>query len=279
MPENSRRSDPAAIRRENGVRFAERRMAENYCFRPPYSQEVFDTLLGLIRDEPRAVLDAGCGPGKIARALGDSAARVDAVDPSSEMIRIGKAMPGGDNPKIRWLNGRIEDIALTPPYALVVAGASFHWMQPEVALRRFSEVISPRGMFAILDGDAPIDPPWAAEEQAIMIDAVTKIEGAPPKWWMTASQRLHIAHTDHPQFAPVGTVITAPMRFTQSIGDYLRCQHSRATWSEEHMGEDLVREFDAAMTAMLAPHARDGMLTYAVQTRLEWGRPLAGNFG
>lgn len=267
----------ASIRRENGVRFAARRMAENYRYRPPYSPEVFATLLELIRDTPRNVLDAGCGPGKLARALADSVDRVDAVDPSIEMIRIGKSMPNGDHPKIRWLDTRIEDVALAPPYALIVAGASFHWMNPETTLHRFAQVISPHGMFAILDGDAPIDPPWAAEEQDLMIEVVTRIEGARPKWWSSATERLRIAHTDHPQFARIGTKITAPMRFEQSIADYIRGQHSRATWSEEHIGESLSREFDASMAALLSRYARDGMLTFEVQTRLEWGRPLTSS--
>lgn len=232
------------------------------------------TLLGLIRDRPRAVLDAGCGPGKIGRAIVESVDRIDAVDPSSEMIRVGRSLPNGDHPKIRGLNDRIEDAALTPPYALIVAGASFHWMLPDIALRRFSEVISPNGMLAILDGDAPIDPPWKAEEQSVMIDLVTRIEGAHPRWWTTASERLHIPHLEHTQFARLGTRITTPMRFTQSIGDYLRSQHSRTTWSEDHMGAASSREFDAAIADLLAHYATNGMITYKVQTRIEWGRPL-----
>jgi hypothetical protein len=67
------------------------------------------------------------------------------------------------------------------------------------------------------------------------------------------------------------------MTFTQSIDDYLRCQHSRATWSQQHMGESLAREFDDRMTELLSRHAYDGMLTYAVQTRIEWGRPLTSS--
>jgi len=186
---DAERDAAATIRRENGVRFAERRMAENYRYRPPYSPEVFVALSELIRDHPRNVLDAGCGPGKIARVMVDSVDRIDAVDPSIEMIRVGQSLPNGDHPKIRWLNARIEDVALAPPYALIVAGASFHWMNPEIALHRFAEVISQHGMFAVLDGDAPIDPPWAAKEQDLMIDLVTKIEGARPKWWMSARER------------------------------------------------------------------------------------------
>jgi hypothetical protein len=38
-------------------------MAANYRFRPDYSSEVYDTLAGLLRGQPRTLLDAGCGPG------------------------------------------------------------------------------------------------------------------------------------------------------------------------------------------------------------------------
>jgi hypothetical protein len=69
-----------------------------------------------------------------------------------------------------------------------------------------------------------------------------------------------------------GKKITSPMRLTQTVTDYLRCEHSRATWSEDSLGEIISAEFDAAMTKLLAPYARDGMLHFSVQTRVEWGR-------
>jgi hypothetical protein len=75
----------------------------------------------------------------------------------------------------------------------------------------------------------------------------------------------------HPAFEPLGHRITAPVAFSQSIADYLRCQHSRATWSEDHLGEKASQEFDSAMIAILNRYARDGMLTFNVQTRIEWG--------
>jgi SAM-dependent methyltransferase len=249
-------------------------MAENYLFRPPYSREVFATLLGLIRDRPRVVLDAGCGPGKIAREIVTAVDRIDAIDPSAEMIRVGRAQPGGDDPKINWICDRIETTKLSPPYALMVAGASFHWMNPEVALTRFSEVISQNGMFAVLDGDAPVGQPWAKEEQALMIELVTKAEGARPKWWMTMEQRLNSPLLSHPQFTFVGSKVTAPMLFKQSIAEYLRCSHSRATWSQEHLGEELTREFDLEMSELLSRYSTGGILSYQVRTRIDWGRPL-----
>jgi ubiquinone/menaquinone biosynthesis C-methylase UbiE len=46
-------------------------MAANYLARPPYSAQVYDTLLELIRGHPRTLLDAGCGTGKITLGLID----------------------------------------------------------------------------------------------------------------------------------------------------------------------------------------------------------------
>jgi len=265
---------PEEFRRERGARFTASQIAENYLFRPPYSREVYETLLGLIRDQSPVVLDAGCGPGKIAREIVTAVDRIDAVDPSAEMIRIGRSQTRGDDPKINWICDRVETVKLNGLYSLIVAGASFHWMNPEIALTRFSEVISQSGMFAILDGDAPVAQPWAEEEQALMIELVTKAEGARPKWWMTMEQRLSEPLVRHRQFALAGSKVTAPTTFNQSIADYLRCAHSRATWSEEHLGEEQTREFDLRMSELLSRYSTGGILTYEVRTRIDWGRPL-----
>jgi hypothetical protein len=51
-----------------GARFASHQMAANYRFRPDYSTEIYDILAGLLRGQPRSLLDAGCGPGKSSAA-------------------------------------------------------------------------------------------------------------------------------------------------------------------------------------------------------------------
>src|SRR5690348_14175611 len=101
-----------------GARFAARRVAENYRFRAPYSNEVFETLLMLFEDRPRILLDAGCGPGKITLRLVDHLDRADAIDPSSEMLRVARSLPNGTNPRIRWIQATMEDAVLEPPYGL-----------------------------------------------------------------------------------------------------------------------------------------------------------------
>ena len=248
------------------------RMAENYRFRPPYPTEVYTTLLELMREHPRIILDAGCGTGKITLGLIDHIDRADAVDTSDAMLRVARASPAAASSKIRWIHGSIEDAPLDPPYGLIVAASSIHWMDLDRTLPRFADALAEGAMLAVLDGDAPVDAPWEREETAFMIDFIAAQEGQRPNWWKTIRERFAEPVLMHPLFERRGHRITAPFSFSQSIADYLRCQHSRSAWSEDQLGAKASVEFDAEMTTILKRYARDGMLTFDVQTRIEWGR-------
>ena len=71
--------------------FKDRSVAAAYVNYPPYAPELFQVLAGLIQDEPRIVLDMGCGTGDVARPLAALVERVDAVDPSAAMLEVGRA--------------------------------------------------------------------------------------------------------------------------------------------------------------------------------------------
>jgi SAM-dependent methyltransferase len=256
-----------------GTHFAAQSVARNYVYRPAYSPEVFDTLTGFLPDACREVLDAGCGPGKLALGLAAAAQRVDAVDPSAEMIAVGRELPGGRDPKIRWIEAKIEDAPLAPPYGLIVAGVSFHWMDGDVALTRFAQALAAGGVFALVGGDAPVDPPWHDAELELMLQFIERLQGKRPEFLSTGRAALERPLLEHPRFEKRGAKITAPFAVRQSIDDYLLCQHSRATWSIDFMGEEMTAEFDRRLHDVLSPHAAGGMLDYVVQTRIEWGRP------
>ncbi len=268
-------SEETVALRARGHRFSAERMAENYRFRPPYPAEVYDVLRELLRGHPRILLDAGCGTGKITLGMIDQIERADAVDPSDAMLRVARSLSGSDNSKIRWIHSSIEDAPLEPPYGLIVAASSIHWMDLDRTLSRFADSLADGAMLAVLDGDAPVDAPWEREETAFMIDFIAAHEGRRPKWWKTVSERFAEPVLVHPAFESRGHRIAAPAAYSQSVADYLRCQHSRATWSEDHLGENASVEFDAAMTKILTRYASDEMLTFNVQTRIEWGRVRA----
>lgn len=119
---------PKHLSRTYAEQFQEHSVVAAYVHRPPIPSPVFDKLLELLVDTPQAVLDAGCGMGAVARSLAPLVDRVDAVDFSSAMIEAGRQLPNGDRPNVRWIEGRIETVPLDPPYALIVAAGSLHWM-------------------------------------------------------------------------------------------------------------------------------------------------------
>src|SRR5215470_16663292 len=93
-----------------------------YPSRPPYARTVIEFLSELTTDHSRRVLDIGCGTGDITRPLAMLVDHVDAVDFSAGMIGIGRDLPGGTASNVRWIIGKLEDVSLDPPYALVTAG-------------------------------------------------------------------------------------------------------------------------------------------------------------
>jgi len=152
-------SRPESLGEQYAARFQNQSVVDRYHLRPTYPPEIFTLLNALVVDEPRTVLDVGCGTGNVARPLANSVERVDAVDRSLPMLARARTLPGGDSPKIRWLHGRAEDVETQPPYALVTAGESLHWMDWGVVLPRFAREVSSHGVLAIVYlVDQPVSP-------------------------------------------------------------------------------------------------------------------------
>ena len=242
-------------------------MAEAYVLRPPYPDEMYQILLSLLGDERRRVLDVGCGPGKIARSLVDHVDGVDAVDFSREMIRVGKSLINGDHPNLRWINGRVEEERLYPPYHMVTAGASIHWMEWSVIFPRFKEVLATDGHLVIIDGDRPIGSPWHDAELSLIRKYSTN------KHYEEMDLVQELAHRGHIYL--IGDKRTTPVSFSQPLADYVQSFHSRESMSKGHMGEENVRAFDAELSHILSDFADDeGLLSFQLETRVTWGRPL-----
>src|ERR1051326_5118342 len=150
---------PAFLSPQIASAFQEPSVVRAYQYRPMYSAAVFDILAGLVVDQPRHVLDVGCGTGFLARHLVGRVEHVDAVDVSPAMIGAGKQLPRGNHAALTWILGRVEDAPLSPPYALITAGDSLHWMDWEVVMPRFAQMLTPHGVLAILGADQ-LPTPW-----------------------------------------------------------------------------------------------------------------------
>jgi SAM-dependent methyltransferase len=260
-------SRPESFGEQFAARFADQSVVDRYHLRSTYPPETFMFLNALIVDEPRAVLDVGCGTGNVARPLAHFVERVDAVDWSFPMLERARTLPGGDSPRIRWLHGRAEDASLEPPYALITAGESLHWMEWGVVLPRFARLLTPHGVLAIMYiVDQPV--PWRDG----YLQIVRRFSNNPtyvPFDWIAELEKYQL-------FQKLGERKTAAVTMQQTVEDYVAAQHARSSLSLETMTASQAAQFDTKMQALLLPFAQDGLLTLSVVGGITWGKPKSG---
>lgn len=237
-----------------------------YRYRPPYPEEMFDILTDLIAVMPRRVLDVGCGSGEIARYLVGRVEHVDAVDFSPAMIETGKHLPGGNDPRLRWLCGTVEDTPLDPPYALITAGASLHWMAWPIVFPRFQSTLARGGYLAII-------------EQRITPDVWSALGDLIPRYRVAAYREPARPMIEELQqrglFHAVGERVTAKVSVVQSIDACIASYHSRVGFARERMGEERAAAFDQEARRLLLATHPNGSMILEVAACVVWGRPGA----
>ena len=247
--------------------FKDQSVADAYVNYPPYPAEVFEVLESVVQDEPRIVLDIGCGTGDVARPLAALVDHVDAVDQSAAMIEIGRSRDGGDRPNIRWVCQSAEDFAYDTSYSLIVAGASLHWMDWYKVLPRMSGALSPRGYLAIVGGRGMDTAPWSSELGKIIPTYSTNKD--------YESYDLLDELERRRLFSVVGRKRTAPQEYRMSVDQYVEMFHARNGFSRQRMDAQSAAEFDTAVRELVAPFATEQVLTFDVTTNITWGHPLA----
>ncbi|HVG00522.1 MAG TPA: methyltransferase domain-containing protein [Chloroflexia bacterium] len=255
---------PGHLRGEYGSQFGDRSVVEAYRFRPPYPDELFDVLISLTSDSPGNVLDAGCGTGPIARRLVDRVDRVDAVDVSEAMIEEGKRLPGGDHPGLRWIIGGMEDAPIEPPYALIVAGQSLHWMEWDVVMPRFLRSLAPGAYLAIVNLKVA-STPWREDLLQAIQRYSTNREFQP----YDLVDELEMRHL----FQKVGEQDTAWVPFTQPVEEYIEAIHSMNGFSRRRMSSHEAEAFDEEARLIVSPFAIKGKVELQTAASIVWGFP------
>lgn len=254
--------------RKRGRAFADEDVVRAYAHRPDYPDALFEALLARVPARDLA-LDLGTGPGKIAGRLAPHFARVDALDPSQAMLAVARANWPAKN--INWICARTEDAALAPAYDLIAAGASIHWMVPELTFPKIAAHLALGARLAIVGGDTAnnvhaVKVPWHKEWEAFADRWTPHDGGAYDRarqgevrtmigQWLDIDERLSFEHEER-----------------QTIAEYLDNLHSHSIWTRAHLGAASVK-FDAEATALLTPFLQGSALSYTVSTRLTLGRP------
>ncbi len=257
-------SRPHYLGPEYANRFQDHSVVEAYHHRVPYPDEVFTILMDLVTDRPYTILDVGCGPGNIARQLVNLVERVDAVDISLPMIEKGRSLPNGNHPNLNWIHGRVEDVELHPPYSLVTAAQSLHWMDWDIVLPRFRSVLTPNGYVTTATADA-LPTPWSEELSKLIRLYSTNPYYQPFDLIQELETRGLYQHLGEKQ--------TAPIPFTQSIDDYLASFHAMSSLSRNHMGEENAAAFDEQLRNLVSPFSKEEQLEFEIVGSVTWGRP------
>ena len=250
---------------EHARRWHDRDAASSYQHRIPYTSATIDALIALISDNDSAVLDVGCGTGNIARAIAPRVSRVDAVDFAPEMIEAGRGLPGGDAANIRWHVAKAEDCELNPPYALVVGGASLHWMDYGVVLPRFARALTERGLVAVVSAREHGHNPWDAPVKEIAAAYTTAKKYVPfdmiPVWEAAGL------------FEQAGERLTDPVVFEQSVEHFIAGFHALSHLTRAHIDAE---SFDTEIRTVMARYCPDGVVRRLIRGHLVWGKPLVG---
>lgn len=136
------------------------RWAENYdrhILQRLIFEPVQSTLLDLAQTEvpaPRAILDVGCGTGRLLRATEERfpKARLEGVDAAAEMVRFASAaLSSGSH--IRFQNATAEKLPFgNGEFDLVFSTMTFHhWADQRAGVSEVARVLAPGGRWLLAD--------------------------------------------------------------------------------------------------------------------------------
>jgi SAM-dependent methyltransferase len=263
---------PTHLSGEYATWFGDQLIVDAYAYRPPYPAEAIEHLVGLADHGVRTVLDIGCGIGDLARRLAPHLSRVDAVDISEAMITHGRELAGGDHPRLRWFCGAGENVALDPPYTLVTAGESLHWMDWDVVLPRLARALVPDGVLAIVTRDWG-GPPALRSRLSALFARYSPVRDF-------QDYDLVALLEDRGLFTPAGAGRFGPEAWRPTVEEYIEGRHSQSGGSRTHMGDADAAAFDQELRDALSELVKAGeismvgdRLEFEVEAHIVWGTP------
>ena len=246
------------------LQFSDPSVARAYRYRLPYPPELLDILRGLMPPDHQRALDLGCGSGDLTLGLLDIADEVDGVDISAPMIEIGRRRPGGGDPRLRWILGSAETAPLRPPYGLITAAESLHWMDWYVVMPRLEGLLAPSAVLTLCQRlIAPA--PWNEGLGKLLAEFSTNTDFRPTNLVEELAGRG--------LFSVAGSARTALVAVERPVDDYIESIHSGNGFSRDRMPAERAAEFDARVRELTLPFVRDGVLAMSYNAEVTWGRP------
>jgi trans-aconitate 2-methyltransferase len=118
-------------------------------FKAERSAPFFD-LLALVRPKPAMrVVDLGCGPGNLTRAMHEKLGARETLGVDSSDAMLAKAR-GESSAGLRFERGDLATFVADAPFDLVFSNAAIHWVDDHAALlARLARALAPGGQLAV----------------------------------------------------------------------------------------------------------------------------------
>jgi ubiquinone/menaquinone biosynthesis C-methylase UbiE len=145
-------------------------IAERYeVSRPTYPAHVVEFVIATAGLGPgAAVLEVGCGTGQLTERLACSGFRLTAIDIGPSMIAAARRRLTGAEVSFQVMS--FEDLAAVDASCdLIISGAAFHWIDPEVAFTKSARLLRPGGWLALLGAEEHYDDPLGAALDALWV--------------------------------------------------------------------------------------------------------------
>jgi ubiquinone/menaquinone biosynthesis C-methylase UbiE len=140
--------------------------------RPGYPDHMVEFVVATAGlDAGARVLEVGCGTGQLTECLAGFGFSLTAIDIGPSMIDAAKRRLEGS--AVSFQVASFEDLdAAGASFDLIVSGAAFHWIDPEVRFAKSARLLRPGGWLAVLDIGERYDDPlgtalagmWAARD-------------------------------------------------------------------------------------------------------------------
>ncbi len=150
--------------------------------RPDYPDELFADLLAITGiHDGSMVLEVGCGTGQATRALAVRGFRICAVEAGSGMAAVARQRLGNfDNVEVK--NSTFEEWdSQGKHFDLLLAAASWHWVDPDVGWPKAHALLHPAGWMALI-GNVVVRRPGELEVYAETADLHERFCPGNPDW-------------------------------------------------------------------------------------------------
>jgi len=190
-----------------------------------------------------AVLEVGCGTGQLTEALAPLGFALTAIDIGASLTEVARERVTGDG--VAFLAVSFEELDAGPgSFDLIVSGAAFHWVDPEVRFRKAARLLRPGGWLAVAGYEERYDEPLGAA-----LDGMWLARSANDGAWVTRPADGE-AISGSGLFGPA-VHRTFARRIVRSAEDVVGVENTRATslsWPDE-----VRRAFSAELRELLGP--------------------------